>query len=291
MQVFKYFLPKQTAACWVTNINVVRIIVFKLRSSVLSSGSRLSCRLKFAWTFSRCGMLARDTRRLCGHFESSSSLLMSTFPTGSFLAHSGNSDPGSCLQQRDSSHFRSILQLLATLEYLTLRQFDLNTQQQVSLHFVQWDSNLVDWVLSVSPATGCTRARRCRRACSRTQPGSSSASTLPRSFLLLPVLTSFSPPFSCSGCETNQEDCSNHMWNCPSSLFLVSTYLMWICGPGWFCQITYQAQLCWSEIHVSLLDTSAFDDHLDHRFSVLKNIEHRTSLWRLHVWGNTIDVA
>ena len=47
-----------------------------------------------------------------------------------------NSDPGSFLQQRVSSHVRSSVYLLATLENLTLRHFDLNLQRQVSLHFV-----------------------------------------------------------------------------------------------------------------------------------------------------------
>ena len=45
----------------------------------------------------------------------------------------------------------SFLHLLAILENLTLRHFDLNLQRQVSLHSVQWDSNLADWVLWVSP--------------------------------------------------------------------------------------------------------------------------------------------
>ena len=61
-----------------------------------------------------------------------------------------NSDPGSCLQQRVSSQVRSSLHLLATLENLALRHFDLNLQRLVSQHIVLWDANHVDWVLWVS---------------------------------------------------------------------------------------------------------------------------------------------
>ena len=42
--------------------------------------------------------------------------------------------------------FRSSLYLLATLENLTLRHFDLNLQWQVSLHLLIGDSNFADWV-------------------------------------------------------------------------------------------------------------------------------------------------
>ena len=62
-----------------------------------------------------------------------------------------NSDPGSFLQQRVSSHCRSFLHLIATLENSTLRYFDQNLQRHVSLHLLLWDSNLADWVLWVSP--------------------------------------------------------------------------------------------------------------------------------------------
>ena len=40
-----------------------------------------------------------------------------------------------------------------------------------------------------------------------------------------------------------------------ASWFLVSMYLMWILGPGWFCQITNHAQLCGFWKHVSLWDS------------------------------------
>ena len=52
-----------------------------------------------------------------------------------------------CLQQRVSSHVPSCLHLLATLENLTLRHFDLNPQRLVSQNIVLRDSKLVDWVL------------------------------------------------------------------------------------------------------------------------------------------------
>ena len=55
-----------------------------------------------------------------------------------------NYGPGSCLQQRVSSHVRSTTQLLATHENLTMRHFDLNTLRLVSQHVVLWDSNLPD---------------------------------------------------------------------------------------------------------------------------------------------------
>ena len=43
--------------------------------------------------------------------------------------------------------------------------------------------------------------------------------------------------------------------------------------------------------HVSHRWTSAFDDHLDHSFVIVKNLRHSTKVTRLHVWGNIIDVA
>ena len=80
-----------------------------------------------------------------------------------------NSDPGSFLQQRVSSHVRSSFHLFATLENFTLRHFDLNLPAngfpaQCAKRFESF------WVgcSEYRPATGCTRARRCRRACRRT---------------------------------------------------------------------------------------------------------------------------
>ena len=52
--------PRWTAACWVTVINIPHINVYTSRSSILSSGLQLSCCRRFEYTFSRCGMSARD---------------------------------------------------------------------------------------------------------------------------------------------------------------------------------------------------------------------------------------
>ena len=60
-------------------------------------------------------MLPRDMQRLYRHVQRQVSLHVLE-----------NSNPGSCLQQRVSSHVRSTLHLLATLENLTLRHFDFN---------------------------------------------------------------------------------------------------------------------------------------------------------------------
>ena len=65
-----------------------------------------------------------------------------------------------------SSHVRSSLHPLATLENLTLRHFDLNLQRQVSLHFVCYEIRTLLTGCSECPrATWCTRTRRCRSAC------------------------------------------------------------------------------------------------------------------------------
>ena len=43
--------------------------------------------------------------------------------------------------------------------------------------------------------------------------------------------------------------------------------------------------------YVSHCWTSAFDDHFDHCFVVLKNLEHRTELRRIRVRRNTINIT
>ena len=98
---------------------------------------------KFEWTFSKCGTLARDMQKLCSHFESSPSR-MSKFSAASFLARSRKTPT---LVVSTAVNVRSFLHLLATLENLTLRHFESNTQRLVSQHIVLRDSNLVDWVL------------------------------------------------------------------------------------------------------------------------------------------------
>ena len=100
--------------------------IHTLRSSILSSGLRSSCCRKFAWTFSKVWCVSTRYAEIVlplrvvlvvdiGFFERQVSMFVLK-----------NSDPGSFLQQRVSSHFRSTLHLLATLENLVLRHFDLN---------------------------------------------------------------------------------------------------------------------------------------------------------------------
>ena len=86
----------------------------------------------------------------------------------------------------------------------------------------------------------------------------------PRSFLL-PVLASLSPSFLCSwSCwisESNKVSCNGgcfHKWNCllvnmSASWCLVSTYLIWICGPTLILSNNQSGATLWVQ------DTSLFD--------------------------------
>ena len=60
-------------------------------------------------------------------------------------------------------------------------------------------------------------------------------------------------------------------------------YASWVFGVD-ILDLTFGMQMsrCW---------TSAFDDHFDHCFAVLKDVEHRNELRRLRVRRKTIDIT
>ena len=103
---------------------------------MLSSGLRLSCRRKIGVDFLEVWNAGTKYAEIVGPLRIvlvvDIEIFCGKFPC-TFLK---NSDLGSCLQLRVSSHFRSTLHLLATFENLTLRHFDLNLQRQVSQHIV-----------------------------------------------------------------------------------------------------------------------------------------------------------
>ena len=179
----------------------------------------------------------------------------------------GNSDPGSCLQQRGSSHFRSTLHLLATLENVTLRHFDLNLQRQVSLHFgLRFEPCWLGAVSLTGRLDALLLSAVGKLAAvweTRFNVGFDFATIF---FFSRSLLHPFRHHFG-AACRTENADieqmekiCStHHVWSftfvsLSASWFLVSTYLIWILGPGWFCQITNQAQICGFLKRVSLLD-------------------------------------
>ena len=79
------------------------------------------------------------------------------------------------------------------------------------------------------------------------------------------------------------------MWNCPLSICLrigVWCQHVWFesSDQNWFCQLTVKCNSVGSG-KMSHCWTSAFNNHLDHCFTVFRDVEHRTKLRRLHVWG------
>ena len=185
--------------------------------------------------------------------------------------HENSEDPGSFLLQRVSSYSRRFLHLFDTLENSTLRHFDLCLSLRVSPYSLE-ESNLADLVLWVSP-DGLMHLEHSRRTCFSLGNHVSRRLRLCHNSSLVPCCILFATVFgqltelkilraaSWNGwCYTNGDDWStHHVWNCPLSVCLrvdVWCQQIWFVflGPGWFCQITNQEQLCGFWIHVSSLD-------------------------------------
>ena len=176
-----------------------------------------------------CCTLAPDTRRLCGHFASSSSLI-SKFSAVSTLARSWK-----LLQRPVSSHVRSTLHLLATLENFSiparLDALELGAVgEDAAEQHTRFNVGFDFATILSSPVPCCILFD--------IDPGQLAE-------LNMLILNRWRRLF--------------HSWrvklpfvNMSASWFLVSTFLIW--SPCWFCQLSYQSQLCGSGIRISLLD-------------------------------------
>ena len=133
-------------------------------------------------------------------------------------------------------------------------------------------------------------------------PNSTSASTLPQFSLLMLLVAFFSTSLSGSllswncWCWTNGEDGStHHVWDCPLSICLRIVFDVDILDFNLGIQVDSVKQPTkrnsMGSRHLSHCWTSAFDDHFNHCFVILKNVKHSTRLRRLHVWRNIISVA
>ena len=261
---------------------------------VVASSSRLSRGVKRQHaTSGNCAATSSRPRRWCGNFLRQVSLHVLE-----------NSDPGLFLQQRVSLHVRSSLHLLGTLENLTLRHFALNLQRQVSLHFVVWDSNLADWVLWVSPgdlmhSNSALHGERCSNMRDQVQR---QLRLWHNSLFSCSLLHSFWHLFGTANWAENAdiEQTEKIVPFITSEIALCQYVCELVCGVNIFdldlgvqihCVKKPIMRNSVSSGYVSLCWTSTLDDHLDHCFTIFKNVEHRTKLRRLHVWRSIIDVA
>ena len=257
-----------------------------------------------------CGTQCVDTWKLCcqmlplplvSEVHEATSLIV-------FFNLQGNSGvPGLLLSLRVSSYFHPELHLFNTLENSTLR-LDWILLLQVSLYL----SNHFDRVPWVSPGfltqSDFAESKNLLR---QVRPDSTSALTLPQSFPLLSVLASFSPSFPCS--------CSRlKSWKAAERAEMADVKQMKKIVPLITCEVPFCQHACELVFGVDVLDlnlrfqintveqpvksnslvldtchcwTSAFDDHFNHCFVVLKNVEHRTEWRRLHVWRNIINIT
>ena len=75
-----------------------------------------------------------------------------------------------------------------------------------------------------------------------------------------------------------------------ASWFLESTYLIWIFGSLIYSVKQPIERNSVGSENMSQIRTSAFHDHLDYRFIVLKNVQLRSFMGTLRVWGNKINM-
>ena len=73
--------------------------------------------------------------------------------------------------------------------------------------------------------------------------------------------------------------------------FLMSTCLIWIFGSRFILSNAQSSATLWVRDTCLIYGLLSFDDFLDHRFNIFKNVKQSSRVRRLHVWGITIDIG
>ena len=248
------------------------------------------CR-EFEYTFSCCGTWSTDIWKLFGHTESTNLQLQVISSNVQVLVFLGGS--------KSHPHKRSSLHQGATLENSTLRHFDLNLQLQVSPHML-FDSSFdcLLWVFS--------RPFDALELCA-VEELATVFETRFKSWLCHNYFfsCSFLYPFRHFLRATGRAEIAE----VEQTKKMVSLIRYEVVFFQYVSELVFGVHVFDLDLgvlvdsvkkpikrnsvgsgHVSHRWTSAFDDHLDHRFVMFKNIKQGARTRRFHVTGNIFDI-